>query len=198
MFWNSRRLLFSKTFYYGIFEDFSFRMFWNIPRLLFLHILFLFRTFLSTEQQKYCYLQPNSLHFLIITKSKQNAVSLVYRRIRWISQRASSNNALRRFLSFSWLLHSLSVFFASVCNDRQLIMVGNPFLSFFGRQFARQFNRQFNLPNPFGHKYHSPWQKVLYNTRFEVYVTYCYPISFSIGGPGDRRMPRHWDAILGV
>ena len=30
-----RRLLFSKTFYYGIFEDFSFRMFWNIPRLLF-------------------------------------------------------------------------------------------------------------------------------------------------------------------
>ena len=26
MFWNSRRLLFSKTFYYGIFEDFSFRI----------------------------------------------------------------------------------------------------------------------------------------------------------------------------
>ena len=75
MFWNSRRLLFSKTFYYGIFEDFSFRMFWNIPRFLFLHILFLFRTFLSTEQQKYCYLQPSSLHFLITTKSKQNAVS---------------------------------------------------------------------------------------------------------------------------
>ena len=75
------------------------------------------------------------------------------------SYQNSSNNALRRFLSFSWLLHSLSLFFASVCNDRQLIMVGNPFLSFFGRQFARQFNRQFNLPNPFGHKYHSPWQK---------------------------------------
>ena len=83
------------------------------------------------------------------------------------SYQNSSNNALRRFLSFSWLLHSLSVFFASVCNDRQLIMVGNPFLSFFGRQFARQFNRQFarqfarqfNLTNPFGHKYHWPWQK---------------------------------------
>ena len=127
MFWNSRRLLFSKTFYYGIFEDFSFRMFWNIRRLLFLNILFLFRTFLSTEQQKYCYLQPSSLHFLITTKSKQNAVS---RYIHSLSTHPMNFTTceleellqvIRRFLSY-FLLHSLSfslsVGFASLCNDR--------------------------------------------------------------------------------
>jgi len=111
MFWNSRRLLFSKTFYYGIFEDFSFRMFSNIRILLFLNILFLFRTFLSTEQQKILLLAtklttfPNNHE-----KQAERCIkihTLVYRRIRWISQRASSKNALRRFLSY-FLLHSLS------------------------------------------------------------------------------------------
>ena len=126
MFWNSRRLLFSKTFYYGIFEDFSFRMFWNIPRLLFLHILFLFRTFLSTEQQKYCYLQPSSLHFLITTKSKQNAVSRYKHSFIDASDEFHNVRAWRTLLEGSFLTScfilslSLCVGFASICNDRQL------------------------------------------------------------------------------
>ena len=131
MFWNSRRLLFSKTFYYGIFEDFSFRMFSNVRRLLFSNILFLFRTFLSTEQQKYCYLQPNSLHFLITTKSKQNAVSRYIHSFIDASMNFTTCELEERsqkvpFLlpaSFSLFL-SLCVGFVSICNDRQLIMVG--------------------------------------------------------------------------
>ena len=123
MFWNSRRLLFSKTFYYGIFEDFSFRMFWNIPRLLFLHILFLFRTFLSTEQQKYCYLQPSSLHFLITTKSKQNAVSRYKHSFIDASDEFHNVRARRTLLEGSFLtscfILSLSLSVCGFCFDLQ-------------------------------------------------------------------------------
>ena len=123
MFWNSRRLLFSKTFYYGIFEDFSFRMFWNIPRLLFLHILFLFRTFLSTEQQKYCYLQPSSLHFLITTKSKQNAVSRYKHSFIDASDEFHNVRARRTVLEGSFLtscfILSLSLSVCGFCFDLQ-------------------------------------------------------------------------------
>ena len=154
MFWNSRRLLFSKTFYYGIFEDFSFRMFWNIPRLLFLNILFLFRTLLSTEQQKYCYLQPSSLHFLITTKSKQNAVSRYIHSFIDASDEfhnVRAKNALRRFLSY-FLLHSLSFSLSVWVLLRSATignweMVGNRFFfifystrTFLERSFATSFS----------------------------------------------------------
>ena len=129
MFWNSRRLLFSKTFYYGIFEDFSFRMFWNIPRLLFLHILFLFRTFLSTEQQKYCYLQPSSLHFLITTKSKQNAVSRYKHSFIDASDEFHNVRARRTLLEGSFLtscfILSLSLSLCGFCFDLQRSAIKN-------------------------------------------------------------------------
>ena len=123
MFWNSRRLLFSKTFYYGIFEDFSFRMFWNIPRLLFFNILFLFRTFLSTEQQKYCYLQPSSLHFLITTKSKQNAVSRYIHSFIDASDEFHNVRARTTLLEGSFL--SPGYFILSLCFLRRSATIDN-------------------------------------------------------------------------
>ena len=112
MFWNSRRLLFSKTFY----------LFWNIRRLLFSNVL----EYSKTSLFEYSFSFQNVLIdrttkiLLLATKlttfpnnhEKQaerciKIHTLVYRRIRWISQRASSKNALRRFLSY-FLLYSLS------------------------------------------------------------------------------------------
>ena len=110
MFWNSRRLLFSKTFYYGIFEDFSFRVLEYSKTSLFAYS-FSFQNVLIDRTAKILLLAtklttfPNNHE-----KQAERCIkiqTLVYRRIRWISQRASSKNALRRFLSY-FLLHSLS------------------------------------------------------------------------------------------
>ena len=118
MFWNSRKLLFSKTFYYGIFEDFSFRMFWNIPRLLF---------FFSERS----YRQNNTTFPNNHEKQAERCIkihTLVYRRIRWISQRASSNNSCRwlegSFLTSCFIL-SLSLSLCEFCFDLQRSAIKN-------------------------------------------------------------------------
>ena len=114
---------------FGIFEDFSFRMFWNIRRLLFSNILFLFRTFLSTEQQKYCYLQPSSLHFLITTKSKQNAVSRYKHSFIDASDEFHNVRARRTLLEGSFLtscfILSLSLSLCGFCFDLQRSAIKN-------------------------------------------------------------------------
>ena len=153
-------------------------LFWNIRRLLFSNVLeysktslfeysFCFQNVLIDRTTKILLLATNLTTFPNNHEKQAERCIKIYTLVIDASDEFHNVRARRTlagdqkvpFLlptSFSLFL-SLCVGFASICNDRQLKMVSNPFLNFFGTRFAPRFNPY----HPFGHKYHSPWQKLV-------------------------------------
>ena len=97
---------------FGIFQDFSFCIFFFFSE----------RSY-RQNNKKYCYLQPSSLHFLITTKSKQNAVSRYIHSFIDASDEFHNVRARRTLLEGSFLtscfIFYLSLSLCRFCFDLQ-------------------------------------------------------------------------------